>query len=66
MRVEYLTIVDANSSFCRDKSSFNSFLQSNADIKIKSSQLRHKSLEVTYELQGGCTRVRKPLLSYEA
>lgn len=53
MRVEYLTIVDAKSSFCRDKSSFNSFLQSNADIKIKNSQLRHKSLNVAYELQGG-------------
>jgi hypothetical protein len=53
MRIEYLTIVDANSSFCRDKSSFNSFLQSNADIKIRNSQLRHKNLDVAYELRGG-------------
>lgn len=53
MRVEFLTIVDANSPFCRDKSSFNNFLQSNADIKIKAAVLRHKNLDANYELQGG-------------
>lgn len=53
MRVEYLVIIEADSPFCRDKSSFNNFLQSNADIKINKNALRHRSFEFTYELKGG-------------
>lgn len=53
MKVEYLIIIDSNNPFCRDKKSFDNFLQSNADISIKGNVFKHKLLEVEYELQGG-------------
>lgn len=55
MQVEYLIIIDGKIPFCRDKKSFDSFLQSNADITIKGSKFKHKKLTVEYELQGGET-----------
>lgn len=59
MKVEYLIIIDSGNPFCRDKKSFDNFLQSNADISIRGSIFKHKSLEVDYELQGGETEADK-------
>ena len=59
MQVEYLIIIDSGNPFCRDKKSFDNFLQSNADITIKGTKFKHKSLEVGYELQGGETEADK-------
>lgn len=59
MKVEYLIIIDGKVPFCRDKNSFDSFLQSNADITIKGNNFKHKKLTVKYELQGGETEADK-------
>jgi hypothetical protein len=59
LQVEYLIIIDSGNPFCRDKKSFDNFLQSNADITILGNQFKHKSLEVTYEVQGGETEADK-------
>ncbi|AVF95386.1 hypothetical protein AL552_17305 [Vibrio diabolicus] len=59
MKVEYLIIIDSGNPFCRDKKSFDNFLQSNADISIRGNIFKHKSLEVEYELQGGETEADK-------
>jgi len=59
LQVEYLIIIDSGNPFCRDKKSFDNFLQSNADITIKGSKFKHKSLELGYELQGGETEADK-------
>jgi len=53
MRVEYLIIIEADTPFCSDRTSFNNFLQSNADIKISKNSLRHRSFESIDELKGG-------------
>lgn len=59
MKAEYLIIIDSGNPFCRDKKSFDNFLQSNADISIRGSVFKHKNLEVEYELQGGETEADK-------
>jgi hypothetical protein len=51
MRIEYLVIISADSAFCRDKAAFNSFLQSDADIKISKGVLKHKEFECVYEIK---------------
>ncbi|MEW6176605.1 MAG: hypothetical protein AB1588_13005 [Pseudomonadota bacterium] len=53
MKIEYLAIISADSSFCRNVSSFKSFLQSDSDIKITSRRIKYQALEVDYELQTG-------------
>jgi uncharacterized protein YajQ (UPF0234 family) len=59
MKIEYLIIIDSGNPFCRDKKSFDNFLQSNADITIQGKVFKHRSLEVEYELQGGETEADK-------
>lgn len=59
MKIEYLIIIDSGNPFCRDKKSFDNFLQSNADITIQGKVFKHKLLEVEYELQGGETEADK-------
>lgn len=59
LQVEYLIIIDSSNPFCRDKKSFDNFLQSNADISIRNGKFKHKSIELGYELQGGETEVDK-------
>ncbi|MGP0172801.1 hypothetical protein ACSVIJ_13065 [Pseudomonas sp. NCHU5208] len=53
MKIEYLAIISAENSFCRDTSAFKSFLQSDSDIKITNKKIKHQTLEVEYELQTG-------------
>lgn len=59
MKVEYLIIINSDNPFCRDKKSFDNFLQSNADISIQGSVLKHNHLEIEYEVQGGETEADK-------
>lgn len=53
MKIEYLAIISADNSFCRNISAFKSFLQSDSDIKVTSKKIKHQALEVEYELQTG-------------
>lgn len=51
LKVEYLVIIATKTSFCNSKKSFNSLLSSFDDITIKGNKVKHKNLEVEYELQ---------------
>lgn len=51
VKVEYLVIVSTSNSFCSSIKSFNNLLKSNADINIDTGKLKHKNLEVDYEVQ---------------
>ncbi|OEZ75374.1 hypothetical protein JAB6_55960 [Janthinobacterium sp. HH104] len=53
MKIEYLVIIESDSTFCRDRASFNNFLQSNSDIKIHNNTFKYKNLEIGYELKLG-------------
>lgn len=51
IKVEYLVIVDTHNSFCNNINSFNNLLKVNSDISFYNSKLKHKELEVDYEVQ---------------
>ena len=53
MRVEYLVIINSNSAFCGNVKAFNSFFESNSDIKIQGKTLKHKHINVDYEILPG-------------
>lgn len=53
MRVEYLVIIDSTSAFCGNIKAFNSFLESNSDIKIHGKTFNYKHMNVNYEIQTG-------------
>ncbi|MEL4410536.1 hypothetical protein [Shewanella algae] len=53
MKVEYLVIIDSESTFCRDSQSFKSFLQSDAEIDISGKKLKFRGVSIDYELQEG-------------
>jgi len=53
LKVEYLVIIDSDSSFCRTTQAFKSFLQSDSEIKISGRKLTFRSISVDYELQEG-------------
>ncbi len=51
LKVEYLVIIDSESTFCRDSQSFKSFLQSDSEIKISGDKFKFRGISVGYELQ---------------
>lgn len=51
LKVEYLVIINTKNSFCNSIASFNNLLKANADISINNNKLKHKELEVDYEVQ---------------
>ncbi|TMV50935.1 hypothetical protein FE783_09760 [Paenibacillus mesophilus] len=51
LKVEYLVIVDTKNSFCSNEAAFNNLLKANSDIDIRNRKLKHKKLEVDYEVQ---------------
>lgn len=53
MKVEYLIIIDAKKSFCRDKKSFKNFLQSDADLSVDENKIDFQGFSVPFELQDG-------------
>lgn len=51
LKVEYLVIINTENSFCSTKKSFNNLLSSFDNISINRNKIKHKNLEVEYELQ---------------
>ncbi|WBT59282.1 HEPN domain-containing protein [Kosakonia oryzendophytica] len=53
MKVEYLVIIDSESTFCRSSKSFKNFLQSDSEINISNSKIKFRNISIDYELQEG-------------
>lgn len=53
MKVEYLVIIDSESTFCRNTKSFKNFLQSDSEIIISGDKIKFRGISVCYELQEG-------------
>ncbi|ODC03498.1 hypothetical protein BFW38_08005 [Terasakiispira papahanaumokuakeensis] len=53
LKVEYLVIIDSESTFCRNAQSFKSFLQSDSEINISGTKIKFRGISVDYELQEG-------------
>jgi hypothetical protein len=51
LKVEYLVIINTNSSFCNSKKAFNSLLSSIDEISINKNKLVWQKIEIDYELQ---------------
>lgn len=51
LKVEYLVVIDTNSSFCNSKKAFNSLLSSIDEININKNKLIWHNLEIDFELQ---------------
>ena len=50
LQTEYIVVVKKSSPFCKNIKTFNNLLTANDDIEIKAAKLRHKKLEVDYEI----------------
>lgn len=53
MKVEYLVIIDSESTFCKTSRAFKSFLQSDSEISISGNYFNFKEAKFKYELQEG-------------
>ena len=53
MKIEYLILIDSESRFCKTSQAFNSFLQSDSEIRISGHELLFKMKKYRYELQEG-------------